>query len=264
MNHPVQSLIADLNLRRADDMHTEQSTSWASSATFHAIDPLAQLASGGVHEFFSPDASDISHVSNTATAASAGWNPPLTLLAALASQIAAGKYALWVGRRCWPAWYFLQAAGCGHKRDSHFGIVQSIYFDPLSEEQWLDGIIQAARCPAVGLIVASTTGDISLAVGRRLQLAAEVRRVCICLTRPMCQSSGHCWAAARWHIRPRPSTGCQPEWNIELTAKRTARQTNQWTASWHYEVIHGAGYMHISPAMGDRSYTPSYIPAQAG
>ncbi len=261
MNHPLQSLMADLNLRRADDIHTERSTS---AATIHAADPLVWIAGGGVHEFFSPDAPSTPDAS---VARSVGWDPPLTFLAALASKTAAGRYVLWVGRRCWPAWYFWQAVGWGDDHNNLSCTAKSIYFDPLSQEQWLDGIIQAARCPAVGLIVASTTDDISLAVGRRLQLAAEVRRACICLARPMRQSTAHCWAVARWHIRPQPSASGQPQWNIQLaTAKTNARSINQWTASWNYEVAHGAGYMRISPAMGDRTCAApdAYSPAQAG
>jgi hypothetical protein len=267
MNQSIQSLMASFNLRRADEIDAGKSVSPASSVAMDADDLFVQIAAGGVHEFFSPDGSACTNTANASKVPLADWDPPLTFLAALAGKMAAGKCVLWVGRRCWPAWYFLHAAGqkVGHDGDGQ--MVQSFYFDPLSQEQWLDAIVQAARCPAVGLIVASTTAEVSLAVGRRLQLAAEARPACICLARPMRQSTGHCWAAARWHIRPQPSTSGRPQWDIQLAAaKKSARFTNRWTASWNYEVIHGAGYMHISPAVGDRSYAAAgaYVPAQAG
>ena len=241
MNDPIQSLISDLNLRRAEDIQVAQSAPSATSTPIYSSDPFAELSAGGVHEFFSAGPS-IGH-----------WYPPLALLASMACRLAAQKYVLWVGRRCWPNWYFLQAAG--GIVDS--GTAEGIYFDPLSAEQWLDGIVQAARCRSVSLIVASTTEDIPLSVGRRLQLAAEAGQTRILLARPMNQSAGHCWALTRWHIRPRPSAVPQPQWDIHLVTakKRSARPVNQWTASWNYEVVHGAGYMRISPALGSGTRT---------
>ena len=249
MKNSIQSLISDLNLRRAEDMPAARSDSSVPSVAACSSNPFIELTAGGVHEFFSPGSS------------SSNWYPPLTLLASMAGQWASGKWVLWVGRRGWPSGSFVHAAGNG----VHSGTADGICFDPLSAEQWLDAIVQAARCPSVALIVAATTEDVPLSVGRRLQLAAEAGRARILLARPIAHSAGHCWACTRWHIQPRPSGTNQPQWNIHLITvkKRSAMPFSQWTASWKYEVIHGAGYMRISPAMGSGTRTAADAPVAA-
>ncbi len=234
----IQTLMADLNLRSGHEM-TPKSTGAQSPADRSEL--IAQLTCRGIHEFYNP------------AAPADGWHPPLILFTALARQLAAGRYTVWVGRQCWPPWQFLHGLDAGRRPHA----VAALYLDPLSDDQWVDAVTQAARCHAVALVVTAVVGDISPAVGRRLQLAVETQQAMIFISRPTLKSTGHCWAATRWHVQPSLSTAGHPQWDIKLNAARGhSTGTRHWSASWQYEVLHGAGALRISSRVGDRTDTP--------
>jgi len=174
---------------------------------------------------------------------------PLTLLAAIAMDLAPHASIAWVGRGSWPTFQHLVHAEVG----GDGRLMRHVFLDPLSEGERLWALLEIVRCPAVRVVVAEGGGMNSTA-GRRLQLAAEAGNAVVLLTRPASEWSKPSWAKTRWRIRPAVSSTGQPRWEIALARASGARQgqdaSRHFFVSWTYEVFLGSGALYFSSAMG--------------
>jgi hypothetical protein len=203
------------------------------------------IKSGRVHEWFL--VGDV--------AAGSLWYPPLTVMTALASRATEPDSEfhriVWIGRRCWPAFQLLAAAGSGPSVKQL--LARSVFLDPLTDAERFWAIGQALRCPGIRAVVADGSG-MSATVSRRLQLAAEGGMALGLIARPPWEAAELSHAASRWQVRPCQVDGEKPGWTIELQSCRGQHPGQDapqyWTADWAYQVFHGTGALHLSPGMG--------------
>ena len=173
------------------------------------------LARGQVHEWFAVRPNG----DTRPAAAQAAWRPPMTVLAHLAGQAAAtaaaagtGGVIAWVGHRVWPSPGFAAA------REQ---LDQSIYLDPPDEASRAWTLEVLLRSPAITAVIADGSG-LSMAVTRRLQLAARAGRALVLLARPEHELLSLSAAATRWTVEPVPTTRDQPEWRVSLRRWKAA------------------------------------------
>jgi hypothetical protein len=173
------------------------------------------LARGQVHEWFAVRPNGDARPAS----ASCGWRPPMTVLAHLAGQAVAtaaaagtGGVIAWVGHRVWPSPGF---AAARERLD------QSIYLDPPDEASRAWTLEVLLRSPAITAVIADGSG-LSMAVTRRLQLAARAGRALVLLARPEHELLSLSAAATRWTVEPVPTTRDQPEWRVSLRRCKAA------------------------------------------
>ncbi len=243
MESVLEDLIRRWNLRRGDQIDTP---SLVTTADRGLAALTSRLSAHGIHEFYNP------------LALAKPWYPPLTLLAALTAELAADRCAVWVGRCCWPTWEFLRHL-------TRPRIIPSLYLNPVSAAQWVASIAEAARCPAVGVIIAAAGDHLPPVVGRRLQLAVEAQRAVLLLARPAGPWDVHSWAATRWQVQPLVSNTGHPEWEITLAADKgfyrhgdaASGAPKRWIVSWHDEAFYDRSTWSVFSAMGDRADAPA-------
>jgi hypothetical protein len=193
------------------------------------------LVARHVHEFCNEACSD------------ASWHAPLTLLAGIASELSGEGPVVWIGRRCWPTFQAIRR----EKEDARSG-ARHLFLDPLSDAERLWGLLEAARCPAVRVVVADG-GGMDRTAGRRLQLAAEKGNAVVLLARPPSDFAEPSWATTRWRVWPRPSLDV-PRWNVAMVRAAGTGigqdASRQWVCSWTYEVFRGSGALGLSAAVG--------------
>lgn len=180
----------------------------------------ACLRPGVIHEWFG--------LADTAAAgrrAGARWDPPVgALLQVVRSCLeddpgagpAHGRLVVWIGRRVWP--YPLLAGG-------------GLLIDPPDAGSRLWAIDLAARCPAVGAVVADGSG-LDLTATRRLQLAAERGGALVLVARPPRELDRLSAAATRWMVRPATSAPRTARWVVELLRFRGAKPGRWWMVEW--------------------------------
>lgn len=181
--------------------------------------------------------------------------PPLCIFQHLVRQACrAGanegrRWAVWIGRDCWPyPWGLARADLLPHL----------LLIDPPDRSSRLWAIDLAARCGGIAAVVADG-GGLNMAATRRLQLAAQAGRALVLLTRPLRDLQQLSAAATRWLVQPRPSTDDQPRWRVRLlrckAAPRLAAdgQGSGTHNTWHLRWNDATGTVHLAADVADRS-----------
>lgn len=113
---------------------------------------------------------------------------------------------IWIGRRCWP---------CFVSDEDPSADGSMIVVDPPDDASRVWAVDLALRCPAVGAVVADGSG-FTMAVTRRLQLAAAQGVALGLIARPGWELRELSAAATRWCVRPVVSDQDGPRWSVEL------------------------------------------------
>ncbi|KPP86002.1 MAG: protein ImuA [Rhodobacteraceae bacterium HLUCCO07] len=123
---------------------------------------------------------------------------------------------------------------------------------PITEIDLLWTVEEALRSPAVGLVIAEPSSQLSLTAGRRLQLAAETGQTTgVMLIR---EGQGSNAAETRWHCDPIASTDIASadhdstlhHWSLNKNKKGT---TGSWILHWNgataaFNLVSEAGQRH--------------------
>lgn len=188
------------------------------------------LAAGVLHEWFA------------ASESGPRWVPPLCVmghLAARAAAMAPGREVVWIGRRCWPYIRALAVLGL---------LNRSLFVDPPDAGSRFASIELALRCPAVAAVVAEAQG-MSMAVSRRLQLAAADGGVPALLARPEQELSHLSAAAGRWRVQRVPAS--RPRWTVHLLRCKGMQPIPGAPRSWTVEWDHAKGALALPPDLAD-------------
>jgi len=201
--------------------------------------------------------------------------PPLGILLDLACRrldVAEGRWAVWVGRRCWP-----YPGALGERADRL--LARSIFIDPPDDGGRLWAIDLAARSPSVAVVVADGSG-LAMASTRRLQLATESGSTLVLCARPARERGGLSAATTRWLVTPRHerkgrmspsmSPSMNPRWTVELLRCKGVQpeseacrapggsvSTSDAGRRWAVEWKRAPGGVDLSTALVDRSSAAS-------
>lgn len=200
------------------------------------------LETGAIHEWFGEEG-----------APGEDWIPPLGALLDLARRALAAqpdRWALWIGRRCWP-----YPAPRGAEPDP---LGRSLFVDPQDADSRLWAIDLALRCPAVGVVIADGS-DLTMAATRRLQLAAASGaggKPLGLLARPPWEARQLSAARTRWRVTPARSESGSPRWTIELLRRKGVRPAREAAPRFGAQWNHETGDLCVVCDVLDRSAAP--------
>jgi protein ImuA len=200
------------------------------------------LETGAIHEWFGEEG-----------ARGEDWLPPLGALVDLARRALSAqpdRWALWIGRRCWP-----YPAPRGSGPDP---LGRSLFVDSQDPDARLWAIDLALRSAAVGVVIADGS-DLTMAATRRLQLAAASGRGAKALgllARPAWEARQLSAARTRWRITPARSESGSPRWTIELLRRKGVRPAREAAPRFGAQWDHETGAMCVVCDVLDRSAAP--------
>jgi len=181
------------------------------------------------------------------------WRPPVGVLIHLAWRVldadAAGRWTVWIGRRCFPyPAVSLRRGG----RDRRL-LERSLFVSPRTAVDRLWAIDLALRSSAVGAVIADGS-EMNLPATRRIQWVAKNHGALAFLVRPPWERAEPSAAHTRWLVR-RSATGgatgsANPAWTIELLRCKGVH-LRMATDAWRLEWNRAACTLHLSSAMAD-------------
>ena len=186
--------------------------------------------------------------------APAHWTPPLSVLVHLAAraqmtptsgQSTESSAVLWIGRRVWPYGHALLNAATPL-------YCSSICVDARDADQRFWSIDVALRCGG-GVVIADASG-LSLALSRRLQLAAEAGGSLALLARPPWEERELSVAATRWRVRAVTARADAACWSIELARCKGSHARSSHAPAWTVERTDDGRLVSLSPGVADRPY----------
>ncbi len=193
------------------------------------------------------------------------WRPPVGVLIHLAWRVldtdAEGRWAVWIGRRCFPYPAVALRRGGGDRRL----LERSLFVSPRTPAERLWAIDLALRSPAVGVVIADGS-ELDLPATRRVQLVAKNHGVPVFLVRPPWERAEPSAAHTRWLVRRSGAGGAatgpaNPTWVIELLRCKGVH-LRMATDAWRLEWDRAACTLHLFTAMADS--TGDSQPASTG
>ncbi|MEZ6243380.1 MAG: hypothetical protein R3B57_10085 [Phycisphaerales bacterium] len=174
------------------------------------------------------------------------WGPPLGVLIHAAGRAlredAAGRRAVWVGRRVWPHPRAVRAAAL---------LERSVFVAPRGDAERLWAIDLALRCAGVAVVVADGSG-LGMGESRRLQLAAGAGGGVCLLARPWWERREVSAAWTRWRVAPAPSDWTDPRWTVELLRCKGVRPAPEDARRWAVRREHETGDVRVAADAPDR------------
>jgi hypothetical protein len=215
------------------------------------------LAAGAIHEWFGLSHS-LEGSSHDLRPSRTEWTPPLMVLVhlaaraqtAISSDPAAGSPSvLWIGTRVWPYGHALLRAS-----PSLWG--SSICVDAPGTDERFWATDAALRSAGTSAIVVADGSGLSLAVSRRLQLAAETGGTTALLARPPWEESELSVAATRWRVcrcaaRAAPHA---PRWSIELVRCKGSLAHAGHAQTWTVEHTDDGRLVSVPPELVNRTH----------
>lgn len=210
------------------------------------------LPTGGLHEWFglAPSSQKLSRDQKP-------WRPPLCVVIHLAWRVldndGAGRWAVWIGRRCFP----YPAALLRKEGVDRILLRRSLFVAPRNATDRLWAIDLALRSPAVGVVIGDGSG-FDMAATRRIQLVAKNHAVPAFLVRPPWEQSEPSAAHSRWLVRNEAvdiHTEIQnPAWNLELLRCKGVHWEPALTR-WRVEWNHAECTLNLSAPVADPAGT---------
>jgi len=131
----------------------------------------------------------------------------------------------WIGKQCWPNPYLLQKTI--PQTDDIGWNDRSLFIDPPNATQRWWAITQMLRASCVFAVVADASG-LTLAMSRRLQIAAQKGGSLAFLIRPPKELAKTSASQTKWHIEHAPSETDFPQWKLELVRARSVAVPKSW------------------------------------
>ena len=211
--------------------------------------PAGGFTNNAIHEFFPAGW-------KKGSSSEAEVQPACLLPAILAAEAwrmkgGAGQI-VWIGKSCWPSPFLLEklnrhvaknspAASSLERQDKDL-LASCLFTDPPDKKLKLWAIETALRSKGVAAVVAGCE-TLRFTLSRRFTLAAETGGTLGLFIRPPRDRSTASAALTRWQIRPAPSPGTFPRFELEIF-KCKGRQPS--VNSWVIEANDGQGIsLHI-------------------
>lgn len=257
--------------------------------------PWSLLRPGAIHEWFGVEDAEEPSSRPGPRAGTRHWTPPLCLLADIARRTmrtaaqastrdrSTGRTIAWIGRACWP--YPRVLLGSSPDQDqARLLLRRSIFIDAadLSTRAW--ALELALRSASIGVVIADARG-LTMAVSRRLQLAARAGGTLGLLARPAHESRALSAATTRWLVHPAAppdhprAPGWTPgsahatdpahaaRWRLRLLRCKGAGPLapgtdapRTWTVEWH----DATSTVAVSPDVGDGPGAQASSPRSQG
>ncbi len=184
------------------------------------------------------------------------WKPPICVPVHLAWQALEvdlqTRWAVWVGRRCFP-YPSVLVRGI----DSRL-LERSLFVTAGNADSRLWAIDVAVRSPSVGVVIADGS-TFSMAATRRVQLLAKRHKTFVLIVRPPKEQDELSAAQSRWLVRwepHAPGTGnvfLHPRWRMELLrCKGVPIERTSWVLEWD----HDTSTLHLSSEMAHPACSP--------
>lgn len=221
------------------------------------------LIAGALHEWFgvSGDESDAVRATHptrhpagySRASARRFWMPPLCVLAhmvrAVVDHDAAGRWMVWIGKRCFP-----YPATLAPPRETDRRLLKrSIFVTAEKPADRLWAMDLALRCPAVAAVAADGSG-FDMAATRRVQLLSEKTGIMSLLIRPPWEMAELSAARTRWRVRWDPcqsessEMSLNPRWSVELLRCKGVRPAST-SCEWGLEWDHAQSALCLSSPM---------------
>lgn len=174
------------------------------------------------------------------------WRPPLTVLAAVASEgvdASLFRRVVWIGRRVFPYPLFLSA----HVRAA------SVFLDPPNTDArfWAMDLVLRSAVPVC--VVADGQG-MTAAVSRRLQLAAGCGQGIGLFARPGVEGRVLSAATTRWRVESaRRADAVSVAWKVTLLRNKDQPMLAEEPRAWLLESGHASSLVVVPPVVASRT-----------
>jgi hypothetical protein len=132
-----------------------------------------------------------------------------------AAHSAHTQTAVWIGKRCWPSPFLLNALDTPDTAPTHRLLSRSLFIDPPNNASTLWAIETCLRSRAVHLVIAACP-RVSRTTTQRLAYVARTNNTTALLLRAAADITAPTYATSRWCITPAPSLQDAAKWELRL------------------------------------------------